>query len=442
MATRIEPVNRERFFAPEELFFSTTDAKGIITSGNSVFARVSGYPESSLLGKPHNLIRHPDMPRIVFKLLWEYLEAGKPIAAFVKNMASDGAYYWVMATAAPIPGGYLSVRFKPCGPFFSHIGPVYADLLKVEQEAEGRGVSRRDAMELSRARLLEILGSLGFSDYDHFIQTALPTELKQRDAAAHRGEPEPTDDAALQGCQFIASFMRSLFGQLETFSELNRKLSEKSAFVLELAGEIRLLSQNSQVAARRLESSGATLSKVASIMGADSDEAVEVVRTLTRHIGSARHWLSDLSFLASIARLQSEMAADFLLEVSPTDPRVLALSQCASVGSENLFGSMDRLHRDLRSIGDLVDRLAEVLRTLEMIHLTGKLEVARLASAGAFQSLFERAGEQIGSAKAQMAEFIATLAATFRITSDTGHARVGLAVEFEAMQKRAGAAAA
>ena len=101
----VVPRPQERAFGPHELFFSTTDRKGIIRSGNQVFVRVSGHPLETLLGAPHNIIRHPDMPRAVFQLLWSYLDQGKPFAGFVKNMAADGCYYWVMALVVPIDGG-------------------------------------------------------------------------------------------------------------------------------------------------------------------------------------------------------------------------------------------------------------------------------------------------------------------------------------------------
>ena len=71
----------EQPFDVGELFFSATDRKGIITSGNRVFVRVSGYERDELVGRAHNVVRHPDMPRAVFQILWDYLEAGRPIAA-------------------------------------------------------------------------------------------------------------------------------------------------------------------------------------------------------------------------------------------------------------------------------------------------------------------------------------------------------------------------
>src|SRR4051812_39423368 len=94
------PGSTEQPFEVDELFFSATDRKGIITSGNSVFVRVSGYGRDELVGRAHNLVRHPDMPRAVFQVLWDYLEAGRPIAAYVKNLAKNGNPYWVVATVA------------------------------------------------------------------------------------------------------------------------------------------------------------------------------------------------------------------------------------------------------------------------------------------------------------------------------------------------------
>src|SRR4051794_38069039 len=107
----VASVDRARPFAIDELFFSTTDAKGVIRSGNGVFARVSGFELEELVGQAHNVVRHPDMPRAVFRTFWDALGAGRGVAAYVKNIASDGAYYWVMAFAVPaLDGGFVSVR--------------------------------------------------------------------------------------------------------------------------------------------------------------------------------------------------------------------------------------------------------------------------------------------------------------------------------------------
>ena len=94
-------IDEAREFRIDEMFFSTTDRKGVIFSGNDVFVRVSGYGRSELVGRPHNIIRHPEMPRAVFRLIWSRLLAGQPVAGLVKNLAADGRHYSVIALLQP-----------------------------------------------------------------------------------------------------------------------------------------------------------------------------------------------------------------------------------------------------------------------------------------------------------------------------------------------------
>jgi PAS domain S-box-containing protein len=125
-----------RAFEIHELFFSTTDEKGRIQTANEVFIRISGFTADELKNKPHNIIRHPDMPRVVFQLLWDEIQAGREILAYVKNRAKDGRYYWVVALVRPIEGGYLSVRFKPSSELFAVVENLYREVRHVESSAE------------------------------------------------------------------------------------------------------------------------------------------------------------------------------------------------------------------------------------------------------------------------------------------------------------------
>lgn len=106
----VRPTGVERRYEPEEIIVSKTDLKGVITYANDVFVRVSGYTEAQLLGRPHNVIRHPEMPRAVFRLLWQAIEAGEEIFAYVNNLAADGGHYWVLAHVTPSfgPGGRVT----------------------------------------------------------------------------------------------------------------------------------------------------------------------------------------------------------------------------------------------------------------------------------------------------------------------------------------------
>ena len=90
------PKNQEIRLDPKRYIVSKTDAKGVITYGNDYFVEISGYTESELIKQPHNMIRHPDMPKVVFKLMWDRIQTGKQIMAVVKNLAKDGRYYWVV----------------------------------------------------------------------------------------------------------------------------------------------------------------------------------------------------------------------------------------------------------------------------------------------------------------------------------------------------------
>ncbi len=140
MAKHISPSGRETFFPASELIVSKTDLRGRLTYANGLFCRMAGYRESELIGQPHSLIRHPDMPRCVFRLLWDTIEDRREIFAFVKNMASNGDHYWVFAHVTPsfdVKGemiGYHSNRRVPDRQVIeTAIIPLYAELLKIER---------------------------------------------------------------------------------------------------------------------------------------------------------------------------------------------------------------------------------------------------------------------------------------------------------------------
>lgn len=166
--SRPTPTQSESPFGFDELFFSTTNERGVIQLQNDVFVRVSGYPQEKLKGAPHSIIRHPDVPRAVFKLLWDTLKAEKPIAAFVKNMAANGNYYWVYAFVFPIKDGYLSIRIKPSSDIFKAAQGLYASTLQVED---------KEGMEGSVPFLLDQIKKAGFQDYTDFMIQAAFAEL-------------------------------------------------------------------------------------------------------------------------------------------------------------------------------------------------------------------------------------------------------------------------
>lgn len=144
----MELTGNEIAFTDGKVIVSKTDLKGKIIYGNKYFIDISGYDELELLGAPHNILRHEKMPAIVFKLLWEYVQSGREIFAYVLNKTKDGDYYWVFANVTPshdLQGniiGYLSVRRKPTARSVEIIKSLYDKLYSAEKKS-GIGESER-----------------------------------------------------------------------------------------------------------------------------------------------------------------------------------------------------------------------------------------------------------------------------------------------------------
>jgi PAS domain S-box-containing protein len=164
---------RERFFPESEIIVSKTDLKGRVTYANKTFCDIAGYAEAEVLGKPHSLIRHPDMPRAVFKLLWDALEERKEIFAYVKNATKDGDFYWVFAHVTPSFGadggviGYHSNRRTPKRAAIERvIVPLYAKILA----AEAQHKNGKEALAAGVECLTQNLAALKVS-YEQFVLT-------------------------------------------------------------------------------------------------------------------------------------------------------------------------------------------------------------------------------------------------------------------------------
>lgn len=231
-ATGIAPFNLD------EVFFSRTDARGVILAGNYVFRRVAHYEWGQLLGAPHKIIRHPDMPRAVFWLLWDRLLKGQPVGAYVKNLASDGLYYWVFAVIAPCQGGYLSARIKPTSELKAVVEQEYAALRAIETRDK---ISPEDSADM----LLGRLKALGFASYERFATHALVSELQARDAG-------------------LGAAPNRRLSQFERMQQAARDLRDQTAALVDDFHAMRTIPHNMQVIASRLEPTGgpvSTLSK-------------------------------------------------------------------------------------------------------------------------------------------------------------------------------------
>ncbi len=157
---RPTPTDTELEVTSIDMIVSKSDAEGNITYTNPIFMKISGYTQGELLDQPHAILRHPDMPKVIFKYLWDNLKEGKEVLAYVKNLCKDGGYYWVLAQirVAKNPDGsfrnYVSTRKCITRSAKETISSLYAELLAIEKS---------DGVEASEEALMTFLADNGQS---------------------------------------------------------------------------------------------------------------------------------------------------------------------------------------------------------------------------------------------------------------------------------------
>jgi len=166
---KIKPTSVENIMRDNDFIVSKTDLKGTLTYVNQTFMEFAKFNEKELLGKPHSIIRHPDMPRVIFKLLWDTIQQKKELNAYVKNLSADGSFYWVFANVTPVMNehgeivGYYSVRRKPKKESLEKIVKLY-ELLSEEERKYTKGEDVKKSNELLENYINEQGGS-----YEKFI---------------------------------------------------------------------------------------------------------------------------------------------------------------------------------------------------------------------------------------------------------------------------------
>ncbi len=275
-------------FDVSELFFSRTDERGIIQSGNGVFRRVSGYEWDKLRGAPHKLVRHPDMPKGLFWLMWETLKSGNAIGAYVKNRSKDGRFYWVFAIASPTEGGYMSVRIKPTSQLHQRVITMYEELV-AEEDA---GLSPED----SAKRLQEKIQEMGFANYTIFSSIAITTEVQERAKRIERP-------------------LESWQHRFKSMSDAIMEIQGETDAMLEAFRSIRTVPMNMRILASRLENAGGPISAISVNYGSMLDEMTSWVHAFSGGAVSPFSRIRDSiltgQFLAFFAMIQIEMTQRF-----------------------------------------------------------------------------------------------------------------------------------
>ncbi len=185
MASRnLQPTGVERRFPDDQILVSKTDLRGKITYVSQSFVEVAGFAEDQLIGAPHSVIRHPDMPRAIFHLLWDQLQQQREIFAYVKNLTWSGDHYWVLAHVTPTFGrdgsvlGYHSNRRTASRSALARIEPLYRTLLEVERQHAGHPAAAAAGRQALEAQLL-----IQDQRYDEFVWSLESLDTTARSAS-------------------------------------------------------------------------------------------------------------------------------------------------------------------------------------------------------------------------------------------------------------------
>lgn len=312
----------ERIVGIDQIFFSTTDMKGVITGANRTFSKISKYSQEELLGAPHSLIRHDDMPGGVFKIMWDRLAEGKPVAAYVKNRANDGLIYWVFATVTPVRDGYLSVRTRPVfRPLWDAADGLYQAVRPAELHLREQGGSRIDAAAAGEGMLDQGLKDAGFSGFEEFMMAALPEEVALREELASdrpvsRALPGSTLGDLIGGAQYLEQRIIELLANLGSLGELSRQLGSTlrrqehaRTHLVQAATEAMRAAESIAELPSALVSSTAAIYEWVRRASDSIDRVSGSLSTVAPKVASSR-------FEIALARLHNHMVLSFAEEIS------------------------------------------------------------------------------------------------------------------------------
>jgi len=407
------PLKKETPFLVHEIFFSRTDKKGIIESYNNTFVKISQYTGEQLTGSPHNIIRHPDMPRAVFRLLWDTINSGRPIGAYVKNLSRTGSYYWVFALAIPIENGYISLRLKATTPMFQKLPDLMNAMLQIEKIA---------GMDESSSLLIKTLQQLGFESYREFMTKALTLELQARDEAL-ASTRIPTSALTKSKKDRLSAGERMQHSAHSSFVELTAaayhivEIQKQARIIITSFTELNLLSINMAVCSEHAGSSGNALSEVTIGFADIANEVQSQIRNFDTRVSSLIESLADSQFDLGCCRLQTEMINDFMKEGRSEESSFSTISDDLELLFKITHESTNRALSRVNSLRQLFETflrtLSELLKTingLELIRITGKIEIAKLGGdhGHAFETHIN-----------QMAEFLQRISGPLRISNES-----------------------
>lgn len=319
MTSQVSPNGNIHEVGIADVFFSVTDNRGVLEHANDLFVSFSRFARDTLVGSPHAMVRHPDMPGAVFHAMWAELLEGRPFAGYVTNLAADGSSYSVYATVTPLAsGGFLSVRTRPMDDARSdQVREWYSEVLRFETELRAAGANRREAAAQGAVRLTELLSEAGFASVAAFQQHTLPLEVArfERRSGPFPAHPEATGEAA----ELLAN-LTAVDRALGPWSLQQHRLSSLSESLQRAGKQLQLeLNTTSGYIDRITAMAGGTLearlyepltiwAQMQNLIQNYVVELITVLRKLDENSAENR-------FLIALAKLHTRMMASFAVEL-------------------------------------------------------------------------------------------------------------------------------
>ncbi|GAA2522541.1 hypothetical protein [Rarobacter incanus] len=324
MGPSVIPTGVVRELPAGEILFSTTSREGIITGANSAFTAAMRYSLAELVGEPHSVVRHPDMPGGIYALWWSELLAGRPASAYMLNLAGDGASSWAFSVAVPVATDkFLSVRIEiSCAEHHQVLRHAYDVARASERKMRNGGLSRDEAAAESATIINSLLAEAGYGSYRQMASTVVPQEV----ARWHRAPRPPLPAAVmregheigrvLSATKEIDEELHQIRASAAKYTQLIDSLSAASQQLVDGLEDLVDAVQSAAHACTEHSDSAPVLvgtSKAAVTIAATAQEELEA---LPVGLQGAAADIAQLSLVEAIGELHSAAAESFAVEIA------------------------------------------------------------------------------------------------------------------------------